>query len=165
VVFWIAEEEYAVQIEGLSDRLIGRGEAELRVVRRWSPGKRVQAEIQRVLLQDGAARLVQGDRGDRAGACGAEEHISDVLAMIDGARLLEARCALGAGHRGQARTREKLRWLRWQPRLWVGRKAPHLRRTTDERSDPGSRGWLEVTLNDIGGGTAQMACGQWQARR
>ncbi len=150
-VFWIGDEEYALRIERVKQRLFGRGDADLIVTSRWSP-----REAGRI---DTPADVASGtpspywfqtiDRIERE-LSAVEQKIGVASKLLDAGRIGEASSVVAEGRHAQERARDWLSSL-WRPRSFpIGTNgAAFTAEQYDRTLVPGSRGWVEVALGDI----------------
>jgi len=143
-VFWIGDEEYAIRAER-----VRRGSVDLRVTKRWSPGTstmgpepppwfKVRERIERNLTAlDG--------------------HLKSAQALLGEGNTTRAREAVEAATARSEETRGELLGLRSRPSVRIGPDGTRF--PVKERECvpvPGSRGWLEVVLDDIHGSRVRV---------
>jgi hypothetical protein len=144
VVFLIGEEEYALEVEQLKDRLIGRDEVQLRVRKRFVP----RAEQTTAVAAPMWFQAVEQIDRDLAGAL---QQLRSAETHLRAGELERARAEVEAAAGRQDAMRQGLGWLRWRPpRLPIGPDGVAF--AVEEGHAvvvPGSHLQLEVVLSDI----------------
>ncbi|MEW6745210.1 MAG: hypothetical protein AB1486_20855 [Planctomycetota bacterium] len=157
-VFWIGSEEYAIQVERVKGRLRGGGSAELRVKKRWSAREQGPFEIEAKGAPGPEPPLwFKAIERIERGLMDTVAHLSLARTLLDEGRTVEWHAAVEQARQSQEEVRQGLRSLRCRPRLRLG---PEGVRFLGWQRDcvlvPGSRGWVEVVLNDITGGCVSV---------
>ncbi|MBI1851310.1 MAG: hypothetical protein HYR85_13300 [Planctomycetes bacterium] len=157
-VVWLGDEEYAIRVERLRHKLIGKSVAELRVTRRWSPPQTRQLEAAKDVARGSAAPFwFQSIESVERHASAAADQLSRAQALLGVGHADDARAALEVARRDQEdATQERPRWLQ-PPSLSI---APEGAEFSVDRLDgvpvPGSRGSIEVVVSDIGRTEARL---------